>query len=110
MTEIQTQTATVHVLKIEGKELSLSKYRQLDTYEMYDGLQFFHAFGRVNTQAQNQGGWGGLDLLGRNSHTGALTKLLLTRADIMDMERHSVHKQLLANYWELPLIILGGMK
>jgi hypothetical protein len=110
MTEIQTQTATVHVLKIEGKELSLSKYRQLDTYHLHDGLQHFKAFGRVNTPAQNQGGWGGLDLLGRNNKTGALTKLLLTRNDIMDMQFHSVHKQLLPEYEALPLIILGGMR
>lgn len=110
MTTIETQTATIHILKLEGKELSLSKYRQLDTYHLHDGLQHFKAFGRVNIQAQNQGGWAGLDLIGRNNQTGALTKLLLTRNNITDMERHSVHKQVLAGYWELPLIILGGMK
>lgn len=110
MTEIQQQTATIHVIKVEGKELTLSKYRQLDIYHQHDGLQFFKAFGRINTAPASQGGWAGLDLIGRNQHTGALTKLLLTRNDILEMQSHSVHKHVLENYWELPLIILGGMR
>jgi hypothetical protein len=109
MAELQHLTATVHIIKIGAQDLTISKYRQLDHYAIHDGLQHFHAFGRINLQ-NTRTAIGGLDLIGRNNNTGELIKLQLTMQDIWDMENHSIHKQLLKQYEELPLIILGGMK
>lgn len=108
MAELQHLTATVHIIKLGVHELTISKYRQLDHYAIHDGLQHFQAFGRINLQPPSARG--GMDLIGRNTKTGELIKLQLAMQDIWDMENHSVHRQLLRQYEELPLIILGGMK
>lgn len=107
MTELQHLTATVHIIKIGAHELTISKYRQLDHH--HDELQQFQAFGRINLQTPPSTKTG-LNLIGRNTKTGALTKLQLTTQDLWNMEAHSAHRQLLKQYEELPLIILGGMK
>lgn len=78
VTELETQTAEVHVVKMGRGNLTLSKYRQLDRVDE-SGLE---PFGRVHDPKDPTYNYGALfHVVGRSKATGALVRAAVYEPD-----------------------------
>lgn len=94
MSETTHQTGIIHVLEVEGRQLTVSKYRQLDCQINGPVDQPIEHIGRISHRALPQSEWvtRRTATIGRNRDTGALVRSYVPTDEASD----------------LTLIVLGG--
>lgn len=106
---VDTLTATVHTIKVDGRKLTKAIVRQLDGYLP----EQIEPMGRVNLAGRPGGGMDHVTLIGRHKETGALvTAVVLDPArsayfdtPMTDSERTKLAAQYRAAL-DYPLIVL----
>lgn len=99
---VETMTATIHVLKLGNRQITLGMFKQLDTVSS----EHVEVMGRVNHRYA--------DLIGRHKRTGELVRTSVYRPErngYVTQEAFIEHHREINSYLKsLPLIVLGGAR
>lgn len=104
---VETMTATIHVLKLGNRQITLGMFKQLDTVSS----EHVEVMGRVNVPKSD---YRYADLIGRHKRTGELVCTSVYRPErngYVTQEAFIEHHREINSYLKsLPLIVLGGAR